>query len=143
MKNITFILLIFISVTSCELLGSYTPQQCAYSTFSFVDINGNDLFTDTLSVEDFQVTALKGNAVIEASFVHGNIHAIEVSFLGDLDDYSAIALFELKGYTSDTVVVNFKENKKEYFIKNLYYNNELYEDNNFAQCGSHWHKIIK
>jgi len=146
MKNFVLLFLIIFLINSCDWF-MYTPQQCATSTFSFTDNNEIDLFDNSLSVEDFQVIDIKGTSIKTSSIV-SNVHVFDVSFLREesyYNDYNdtVIVLFEIKGYTPDTVIVIIEENKKELFIKNLFYNNVLLENNeNYAECGN-WHKILK
>jgi len=143
-KNIILLFLIFISVSSCEWF-TYTPQQCSSAVFSFVDSDGNNLFADSLlSVEDFQVIEVKGTSSAKSY----DMPEFEVFFSREKSDYNTfndtvIALFEFTGFATDTVVVTIEENKKELFIKKLFYNGELLEDNdNYRQCGN-WHFIVK
>ncbi len=125
------------------MFNVYNWQECAFTNFYFVDSLENNLFSDSISLGDFKVTAIRGSVAINSPYIYDDIQLFEVSLSQDISDNPGIALFEFEGYPSDTVVFTFVESKNRYYIETLYYNGELLEDNSFGDCGTQLHKIIK
>lgn len=117
MKNFMLILLVFF-MTSCEIPVGFHSDRNTRVGFFFTDKDGNDIFTDSLSLEDFSISTLEGMVGINHIDTIYNKTYFEISFLDDGDE-RAVALFQFKE-DADTVVVTFKKDYR--YIRNLYYN---------------------
>lgn len=116
------IFLFFVTIlTACDKIHIGTHKD-TIATFTFVDANGKDIFADSLTVNDFQITSTEGYAsLVLVDTIYGKYH-FDISFgEGNDGDEKSVTLFHLKN-DIDTVVVTFKDNY--YSIQDLYYNGE-------------------
>ena len=133
MKKIFIVLIFATTLTACDLFHTGTNKDTIVS-FTFADANGKDIFADSLSVDDFQITSTEGYAsLVLVDTLYSKIH-FDINFgEGNDGDEKSVTLFHLKN-DIDTVEVTFKDSY--YSIRNLYYNGEKikYDPNSNRTC---------
>ena len=60
MKKIFIVLIFAAALTACDDLFHIGTHKDTIVAFTFVDANGKDIFADSLSVDDFDITSSKG-----------------------------------------------------------------------------------
>ena len=122
MKKFLIFLIPVVWLTACDLFTNGTHDNTLVQ-FTFVDANGKDIFADSMSVDDFQITSLEGYAAFDRAYTIHEKHRFSISFGEGRDgDEKSVTLFHLKD-DIDTAVVTFKDS---YTIRNLYYNGEKF-----------------
>ena len=120
MKKYLMFLICVVSLLACDLFTNGTHDNTLVQ-FIFVDGSGKDIFADSLSVDDFNITSIEGYAAFDMNGIINEKNYFNISFGEGRDgDEKSVTLFHFKDDV-DTVVVTFKDS---YTIRNLYYNEE-------------------
>ena len=123
MKNFIILIAVLLTLlTSCNWIFDLQPDK-NIATFQFSDKDSNSIFSDSLTFEDFRVSALTGNVqFLHFDSVNGRVLA-DVAFNTDSGE-DVIALFNYK-VDIDTVTVSFKRKSRD--IKTVKYNGIIME----------------
>ncbi len=123
MKNFIILIAVLLTLlTSCNWIFDLQPDK-NIATFQFSDKDSNSIFSDSLTFEDFRVSALTGNVqFLHLDSVNGRVLA-DVAFNTDSGE-DVIALFNYK-VDIDTVTVSFKRKSRD--IKTVKYNGIIME----------------
>ena len=145
MKWLVFIVIVVLAVNGCKEDNSTTV--CNSATFVFVNGQGQDLFNpeseDYIALSDFKVRS--SNASVQLNYINDVINDTNYFDIGISGIESSIdtTFLEFGDLNIDTICAIYEHESNSWFIKELYYNDELIaESKSVAGCvGAKYHTI--
>ena len=137
MKTRSLIFVILLLLSGCE--KEKAEAVCAHAEFVFVNQAGEDIFNDLtqdhLTLSDFSVTT--SDSVVNLNYYRyfdNDTNFFDIGLNGLAG--AGTTYFRFGNLTVDTIFAKFEEQGNSIFIKELYYNGDLIEENkNVSECG--------